>query len=298
MDSKLSAMADPICREVEQLLQQCLKNYTDEGRLRDAASYALMSGGKRVRPLLTYGAADACGQRSEFLTHAAAAVEMIHAYSLVHDDLPSMDDDDLRRGKPTVHIAFDEATAVLAGDALQTMAFEVLANAPGTEQQRIQALICLTQAAGGRGMVSGQMIDIQQVGTEIDLQQLQQMHRRKTGALIRASVKLGGISVLVATADQLAALDGYAQALGLAFQIRDDVIDQISTTEVLGKTQGADRALNKPNYVDLLGLEAAQEQLVELQKTAESALEPFGSNNSSDAEILGLIANFVVQRMH
>jgi geranylgeranyl pyrophosphate synthase len=122
MDSKLSAMADPICRDIEQLLEQCLNTYIDEGRLRNAASYALLSGGKRVRPLLAYGAADACGQRSEFLIHAAAAAEMIHAYSLVHDDLPSMDDDDLRRGKPTLHIAFDEATAVLAGDALQTMA--------------------------------------------------------------------------------------------------------------------------------------------------------------------------------
>ena len=287
-------MAGPICRDVEQLLEQCLNTYIDKGRLRDAASYALLSGGKRVRPLLAYGAADACGNRSEFLVHAATAVEMIHAYSLVHDDLPSMDDDDLRRGKPTLHIAFDEATAVLAGDALQTMAFEVLANAPGTDQQRLRALTCLTAAAGGRGMVSGQMIDIQQVGSEINLEQLQQMHRRKTGALIGASVSLGGISAAGATMAQLSALDEYARAVGLAFQIRDDVIDQISTTEILGKTQGADSALNKPNYIDLLGLEAAQEQLKQLHETALSALQSFGR----DAEILCLIADFVVQRMH
>jgi geranylgeranyl pyrophosphate synthase len=287
-------MADPICREVEQLLEQSLEAYIDSGRLREAANYALMSGGKRIRPLLVYGAAAACGSRSEFLAYAAAAVEMMHAYSLVHDDLPCMDDDDLRRGKPTLHIAYDEATAVLAGDALQSAAYEVLANATGTEQQRLKSLICLAEAAGGRGMVSGQMMDIQQVGAEANLEQLQQMHQRKTGALIRASVNLGGISALEATTAQLDALEKYAQSLGLAFQIRDDVIDQISTTEVLGKHQGADQALNKPTYVDLLGLEAAQEQLDELHKKAKTALEPFGE----DAEILSLIADFVVQRLH
>lgn len=294
MDSKLSAVADPICREVENLLGQFVELYIDEGRLREAASYALMSGGKRVRPLLAYGAAEACGEPSEFLLHAAAALEMVHAYSLVHDDLPCMDDDDLRRGKPTLHIAFDEATAVLAGDALQCMAFEVLANAPGTDEQRTRALVTLSKAAGGRGMVSGQMIDIEQVGKRVNLQQLQEMHLRKTGALISASVNLGAISVPDSTPDQRSALDSYSSALGLAFQVRDDVIDQISTTDVLGKTQGADQALNKPNYVELLGLEGAQEQLVKLHTEAIGALQPLGER----AEILRLIADFVVQRLH
>jgi geranylgeranyl diphosphate synthase, type II len=294
MDSKLSAMADPICREVESLLAQCLDRYINSGRLREAASYAVMSGGKRIRPLLAYGAADACGSRSELLMHGAAAVEMIHAYSLVHDDLPSMDDDDLRRGKPTVHVAFDEATAVLAGDALQNMAYEVLTNAPASDARKLICLQALTEAAGGRGMVSGQMMDIEQVGEQVSLQQLQEMHSHKTGALIRASVRLGGISSTDANSDQLDALDEYAKALGLAFQIRDDIIDQISSTEVLGKTQGADQALNKPNYVDLLGLEAAQEQLEELHERAGEALQSFGEN----ALMLRLIADFVVQRLH
>lgn len=294
MDSRLSAVAEPICREVDKLLEQLLISYIDEGRLRDAASYALTKGGKRVRPLLAYGAAQACGSSSDFLTHAAAAVEIIHAYSLVHDDLPSMDDDDLRRGKPTLHIAFDEATAILAGDALQTMAFEVLANAPGTDEQKLKSLIYLTKAAGGRGMVSGQMIDIQQVGEKVDLDQLEQMHRRKTGALILASVRLGGLSCAEVKDDQLDALEKYAEILGLAFQVRDDIIDQISTTEVLGKTQGADKALDKPNYVDLLGLEVAQKQLNQLQLEALKTIEPF----EEKAETLKLITDFVVQRLH
>lgn len=294
MDSKLSAVADPICREVENLLRQFVEIYLDEGRLREAASYALMSGGKRVRPLLAYGAAEACGSPSEFLPHAAAAVEIIHAYSLVHDDLPCMDDDDLRRGKPTLHIAFDEATAVLTGDALQCLAFEVLANAPGSDKQRTQALVKLSRAAGGRGMASGQMIDIEQVGKKVDLQQLQGMHLRKTGALISASVQLGAISVADSTSDQHNALDNYSRTLGLAFQVRDDIIDQISTTDVLGKTQGADKALNKPNYVELLGLDGAQEELEKLHREAMDALQPLGER----AEILRLIADFVVRRLH
>lgn len=294
MDAKLSAMAEPICREVETLLQDCLNTYIDDGRLREAASYSLLSGGKRIRPLLTYAAAQACGTAGDFMLHSAAAVEIIHAYSLIHDDLPSMDDDDLRRGKPTLHIAYDEATAILAGDALQAMAFEVLSRAPGTEQQRLAGLSCLASAAGGRGMVSGQMIDIEQVGSEVSLEQLQVMHRRKTGALISASVYLGGISVPDSSTEQLTALENYSRALGLAFQIRDDIIDQISSTEVLGKTQGADKALNKPNYVDLLGLEAAEEQLEQLYQTAHSALQGFGDR----AKMLQLITDFVVQRLH
>ncbi len=294
MDNQLSAMAEPVCREVEILLQNCLNTYIDAGRLREAASYSLLSGGKRIRPLLAYAAAEACGTANEFLVHSAASVEIIHAYSLIHDDLPSMDDDDLRRGKPTLHIAFDEATAILAGDALQAMAFEVLCMAPGTEQQKLTGLSCLAEASGGRGMVSGQMIDIEQVGSEVSLEQLQVMHRRKTGALISASVQLGGISVPDSSVDQLTALDHYSRALGLAFQIRDDIIDQISSTEVLGKTQGADKALNKPNYVDLLGLEAAEEQLKQLHQTALSALQGFGDR----AKMLQLITDFVVQRLH
>lgn len=294
MESELSAIADPIRQQIETLLGQCTEQYVDAGQLREAVRYALLNGGKRVRPLLVFAAADACGERSNFLPYAAAAVEAIHAYSLVHDDLPSMDDDDLRRGNPTTHKAFDEATAVLAGDALQTLAFEMLANAPGTDSQIVKCISCLTKACGGRGMVEGQMLDIQQAGGNIDLEALRLMHRRKTGALISASVLLGGLSVANPETAQLNALEDYADALGLAFQIRDDIIDQISSTEVLGKTQGADKALNKPNYVDLLGLEAATEELNSLHQSAKKALMIFGER----AKTLHLISDFVVQRLH
>ena len=278
---------------MESLLEQSTEQFIDSGRLRDAVQYALLNGGKRVRPLLAYGAADACGKRTDFLVHAAAAIEAIHAYSLVHDDLPSMDDDDLRRGKPTTHIAFDEATAVLAGDALQTLAFEILANAPGTDKQIVQSIACLSKASGGRGMVEGQMLDIQQVGGSPDIKELQAMHQRKTGALINASLLLGGISTQ-ANQDQMNALQSFGEAIGLAFQVRDDIIDQISSTEVLGKTQGTDQALNKPNYVDLLGLEAAQTELKKLHQSAAKALELFGEK----AKTLHLISDFVVERLH
>ncbi len=294
MESELSTIADPIRQKIEALLRQCTEQYVDTGQLREAVRYALLNGGKRVRPLLAFAAADACGDRSEYLPYAAAAVEAIHAYSLVHDDLPSMDDDDLRRGKPTIHIAFDEATAVLAGDALQTLAFEILANAPGTDSQIVKSIACLSKASGGRGMVEGQMLDIQQVGDAIDLEALRLMHRRKTGALISASVILGGLSVVDVKSAQLSALEEYADALGLAFQIRDDIIDQISSTEVLGKPQGADQALNKPNYIDLLGLEAATEELNSLHQSAKKALMIFGDS----AKTLHLISDFIVQRLH
>jgi geranylgeranyl diphosphate synthase type II len=205
-----------------------------------------------------------------------------------------MDDDDLRRGKATTHIAFDEATAILAGDALQTLAFEILANSPGTDSQIVKSISCLTKASGGRGMVEGQMLDIQQVGNNIDLDKLRLMHRRKTGALISASVLLGGLSVTNPEPAQLNALEEYAEALGLAFQIRDDIIDQISSTEVLGKTQGADQALNKPNYIDLLGLDGATQELNSLHQSAKKSLMIFGER----ANTLHLISDFVVQRLH
>ena len=294
MNSELLAIADPIRREVEALLDSCADRFVDQGRLRDAVKYALLNGGKRVRPLLVYGAADACGEKSEFRVYAAAAIEAIHAYSLVHDDLPSMDDDDLRRGKPTTHIAFDEATAVLAGDALQSLAFEILANAPATERQIVQSIACLTKASGGRGMVEGQMLDIAQVGGTPDIEQLKAMHQRKTGALINASLMLGGISVAETSDSQFNALTDFGQAVGLAFQIRDDIIDQISSTEVLGKTQGADQALDKPNYLDLLGLEGAQTELKALHRLAAEALIPFKGR----ANTLHLISDFVVERLH
>ena len=294
MNPNLSVIVEPIRREVEKLLEQSADNFIGQGRLRDAVKYALLNGGKRIRPLLTYAAADACGQRSDFLVYAAASVEAIHAYSLVHDDLPSMDDDDLRRGNPTTHIAFDEATAVLAGDALQGLAFEILANAPGSDKQIVQSIACLSQAAGGRGMVEGQMRDIEQVGGKPNLEELQEMHLRKTGALIQASLLLGGISANNTEPEKTAALKDFAQAIGLAFQVRDDIIDQISSTEILGKTQGADQALDKPNYVDLLGLEAAQVELKKLHQSAIEALEIFGDRAST----LHLISDFVVERLH
>ncbi|MBD9504556.1 (2E,6E)-farnesyl diphosphate synthase [Pseudomonas sp. BGr12] len=264
-------------------------------RIYAAMRYSVVNGGKRVRPLLAYAACEALGGEAERADGAACAVELIHAYSLVHDDLPAMDDDDLRRGQPTTHIAFDEACAILAGDGLQALAFEVIGNAqlnPQDAQTRLDMLLALTRAAGSAGMVGGQAIDLESVGRKIDQAALETMHRHKTGALIEASVQLGALASGRANADSLDALRRYAEAIGLAFQVQDDILDVESDTATLGKTQGKDQAHDKPTYPALLGLDAAKAYALALRDQALAALEGFGDN----AEPLRALARYIVER--
>lgn len=264
-------------------------------RLYAAMRYSLFNGGKRVRPLLAYAACEALGGEPERANAAACAVELIHAYSLVHDDLPAMDDDDLRRGQPTTHIAFDEACAILAGDGLQSLAFEVLTDAthnPHDADLRLAMLSALTRAAGPAGMVGGQAIDLGSVGQLLDQNALEIMHRHKTGALIEASVQLGALASGQADEHALKALHAYARAIGLAFQVQDDILDVESDTATLGKTQGKDQAHDKPTYPALLGLDAAKAYALELRDQALHALRPF----DQAAEPLRDLARYIVER--
>jgi len=245
-------------------------------RLHEAMRYACLGGGKRLRPLLVYATGQALGAELEQLDHAAAAVELIHAYSLIHDDLPAMDDDALRRGRPTVHIAFDEATAILAGDALQAVAFEALASAPATAETRIQLVATLARASGPAGMAGGQALDLAATGSSQTLAALEHMHRMKTGALIAAAVRCGALCA-GATPAQMQALARYSAALGLAFQIRDDLLDIEGSAAELGKTPGKDAAQGKPTYPVLLGIDGAQRALqtqVQAMHEALAGLHP------------------------
>ncbi len=264
-------------------------------RLHAAQRYAVLSGGKRLRPLLVYCTGEALGVAVGSLDAPAAAVELIHSYSLVHDDLPSMDDDDLRRGRPTTHRAFDEATAILAGDALQVLAFSLLARdrAPGVSfEARLKMIQILADASGTGGMAGGQALDLSAVGRALSLEDLEAMHRLKTGALIRASVLLAAACAPALTPHEWDALDGYAQDIGLAFQIQDDILDVEGNTQDLGKTIGADAARAKPTYPSVLGLETAKLRARELQRRACDRLAPFGGR----AQILAWLATYVVDR--
>ena len=266
-------------------------------RLYQAMRYSVINGGKRVRPLLVYAACETLGGAPEQASGAACAVELIHAYSLVHDDLPAMDDDDLRRGQPTTHIAFDEAAAILAGDGLQALAFEVLADPARNPQDaatRLDMLASLARAAGPAGMVGGQAIDLGAVGRQLDQPALEVMHRHKTGALIEASVRLGALASGRSDAAALQALQRYARAVGLAFQVQDDILDVESDTATLGKTQGKDQAHDKPTYPALLGLDAAKAYAVQLRDQALAALEAFDPR----ADALRELARYIVARRH
>ncbi|MDW7747501.1 farnesyl diphosphate synthase [Halomonas sp.] len=261
-------------------------------RLEAAMRHGLLVGGKRLRPVLVYAAGRALGAAEDDLDAPAMALELVHAYSLVHDDLPAMDDDDLRRGQPTVHRAFDEATAILAGDALQALAFEVLARAA---HPRLPALLAgLAGAAGRDGMVAGQALDLAAVGGHPDAAALAAMHGHKTGALIRAAVRLGGLVAVDEADPRLAALDAYADAIGLAFQIHDDILDVTGDTATLGKASGADAARAKPTYPSLLGLEGARRRADELVETAVAALAPLGGA----AIPLADLARYMIERDH
>jgi len=264
-------------------------------RLYQAMRYSVTNGGKRVRPLLVYGACETLGGDLNRADGAACAVELIHAYSLVHDDLPAMDDDDLRRGQPTTHKAFDEAAAILAGDGLQSLAFEVLADArrnPQDAHLRLSMITSLAQAAGPAGMVGGQAIDLDSVGIKLDRTALELMHRHKTGALIEVSVKLGALASGQSDELTLKALQSYAQFIGLAFQVQDDILDVESDTTTLGKRQGADIARDKPTYPALLGLDAAKIYALELRDQALHSLRIFDEK----AEPLRALARYIVGR--
>ncbi len=269
------------------------KNHAPE-RLHDAMRYAVLGGGKRVRPLLAFAAGELTQADPAHVERAAAAVECIHAYSLVHDDMPAMDNDVLRRGKPTLHVEFDEATALLAGDALQSLAFTILSAAPlsNVPENQIRMLHILATASGSLGMAGGQAIDLASVGKPLSLPELEFMHILKTGALIRASVNLGALCGQPLDAAATKHLDHYAKCVGLAFQVVDDVLDAEASTATLGKTAGKDAADNKPTYVSLMGLQPAKELAESLREDAHQALSGFGVG----ANRLRQLADYIVKR--
>jgi farnesyl diphosphate synthase len=287
------------CQRVDAALERWLPQPRGpEARLQAAMRYSVIGGGgKRVRPVLVYAAGAALQVPPQQLDGIACAVEIIHAYSLIHDDLPAMDNDDLRRGRPTCHIAYDEATAILAGDALQALAFEILAsdeNLNCAAQTRINMIRLLAEASGSLGMAGGQAIDLAAVGKALTLGELENMHRLKTGALMRASVLLGAMSSVQADKTSLEQLDIYARSVGLAFQIHDDILDVVADTATLGKPQGSDMQQNKPTYPALLGLDGARQLALSQHQQALAALEGFDSR----ADTLRQLSAYIVERGH
>ena len=295
MKASLKSFITQYSLRVNKQLQQNMPSRIPGGeRLLQAMSYSLLSPGKRVRPILAYASAVACGGNTNTpaLDASACALECIHAYSLIHDDLPSMDDDNLRRGEPTCHIAFDEATAILAGDALQCHAFQLLANLETSSKQIVALFRELTHASGALGMVTGQAIDIAMTSRQPNIESLQSMHQLKTGALIEASVCMGAISIGVKDTQKIHNLRNYAKAIGLSFQVQDDILDVVSDTQTLGKTQGSDQERNKPTYVTLLGLKGAQNKAQELHQQALQAIASFGDS----AETLRDLSAYIIER--
>jgi geranylgeranyl diphosphate synthase type II len=285
---------------IEALLQRALRLPGVPASLSEPMAYAVLGGGKRLRPMLAYAAAEAAGGGYSAADYSAAdipacAVELIHAYSLIHDDLPAMDDDVLRRGKPTCHVAFGQAAAILAGDALQALAFELLASSPhlaSGNATRLRMLTELARASGAQGMVAGQAIDVAATGTQLHEIELGHMHALKTGALITASVVLGALSSNVVTPERLAALREFARLTGLAFQIRDDILDVETDSSVSGKQQGKDALHNKPTYTSVLGLGGARTRLREIAEQAEGAVADFGP----EAQNLRALARLMIER--
>lgn len=261
-------------------------------QLHQAMRYAVLDGGKRIRPLLVFATGTLFGAKTSVMAQVAAAVEMIHAYSLIHDDMPCMDNDVLRRGKPTVHIKFGEATALLAGDALQAQAFFVLSNIDDHAELAVKRYRILSEAAGPAGMCGGQAIDLVSVGKQLSVGELEQMHLLKTGALLKASVLLGALSAKSLSPEENRLLENYAKATGLAFQVVDDILDVTASKENLGKTPGKDAMNHKPTYVSLLGLENSKELAEHLRHQAHDALGPFGEK----ADYLRKLADLIVNR--
>ncbi|MEE9552185.1 MAG: farnesyl diphosphate synthase [Gammaproteobacteria bacterium] len=287
-----------------QVYQSCVETALDHWlpaadiqprNLHEAMRYAVLGEGKRIRPVLVYATGEVFGNELNPLNGPACSVEMIHAYSLIHDDLPAMDDDDLRRGRLTCHKAFDEATAILAGDALQALSFHVLAHDPEirvNEKQRIHMIDILARASGSRGMAGGQAIDLAAVGQELNIAELENMHIHKTGALIRASVELGALSIPDIDVDAFDKVSHYAKCIGLAFQVHDDILDIECDTETLGKPQGSDMARNKPTYPNLLGLDGSKEVRKQLHEEALESLSEFDNK----ADPLRWVADYIVLR--
>lgn len=271
----IKAVTEAVRSQVDAALEQRLREASIDASLADAMRYGALLGGKRIRPYLTLTIADICSADKAAALDVACAVECIHAYSLIHDDLPAMDDDDLRRGKPTCHIAFDEATAILAGDALQTLAFELLSAAPLAAvpaQRQLEIIRILAAASGGNGMCGGQALDLAATHQSLSESALERVHRHKTGALIRASAELGVLCGKEQAQPYRSAFAQFADALGLAFQIQDDILDVTASTEILGKPQGSDEQAEKSTYVKLLGLDGARQKLLLLHQQALQSL--------------------------
>jgi len=292
--ARLAAWSEPKLSRVETALSDWV-GVDAPVQLGDAMRYAVLDGGKRLRPMLVFAASEAVGGHAEAALRAACSVELIHAYSLVHDDLPCMDNDVLRRGKPTVHVKFGEADALLAGDALQALAFELLTPDGDAIAPAVQAKLCrlLARAAGSQGMAGGQAIDLASVGLALDEAQLREMHRLKTGALLQGSVEMGAACGNVLAPQALDALREYGAAMGLAFQVVDDILDVIADSETLGKTAGKDAASDKPTYVSLLGLDGARAEARELLVEALAALD---RSTLADTGALRALAHMVVDR--
>jgi geranylgeranyl pyrophosphate synthase len=292
----LKQLLETYAGRVEQALDHYLPSPNIEPtQLHAAMRYATLGGGKRIRAALVYATGEALGADTDDLDAAASAVELIHAFSLVHDDLPSMDNDDLRRGRPTCHRQFDEATALLAGDALQTLAFEVLTTdgeVSGRTRSRLAMVNVLASASGSMGMAGGQALDIEATGQTVNVDQLINIHQLKTGALIHAAVTLGALAADVKDDGINAGLNEYGRCIGLAFQIVDDILDITADTETLGKPQGSDLAANKATFPAIMGLQAARERANSLLETALASLKPLGDNGRSLADL----ARFIVQR--
>jgi len=297
-NNSLSELMPVWLERIESVLDHWLPAATRHPyKLHEAMRYSALDGGKRIRPLLIYATGLASGQNLDELDGPACAVELMHVYSLIHDDLPCMDDDDLRRGKPTSHKAFDEATAVLTGDALQALSFQILSSDPrmttlgGIRSSMIQTL---SSSVGSRGMAGGQAIDLDSVGKELSISELEAMHIHKTGALIRASMRMATLNKPSLPESHVMALDHYAKFVGLAFQIRDDILDVEGDTETLGKQSGADIALNKPTFPGIIGMAASKEQAQRLHQQALESIASFGPQ----ANVLRDIADFIVARIH
>ena len=312
MNPLLASTLTQYQQEINQHLAHSLsqRKVTDE-TLMAAMQHGLLQGGKRIRPFLVYCIGQLLGAEQSELNAAAVAIEAIHAYSLIHDDLPAMDDDDLRRGKPTCHIAFDEASAILAGDALQTLAFETLSDASKTKDisWRLKMINALAKASGDNGMCGGQSLDLAATGKQVSLTGLEQIHAHKTGKLIECAVELGILAAHVDDAAITQPLIKYAKAIGLAFQVQDDILDLTSDTKTLGKPQGSDTALNKSTYPALLGLEGAQKKAQQLIQDAVQALSnlPYTSNSKNNGlvtqksqqqamQLLSDFAHYIVER--
>jgi farnesyl diphosphate synthase len=284
-----------VLARVEAALERYLPEPNVEpAKLHEAMRYAALGGGKRVRPLLVHAAGQLTDARPAALEAASAAIEMIHVYSLVHDDMPCMDDDELRRGKPTVHVKYDEATALLVGDALQSQAFVALSDAAALEARAQTALVReLALASGSLGMAGGQAIDLASVGLTLSRSQLETMHRMKTGALLRAAVRMGALAGAAPDADAMRALDAYAAAVGLAFQVVDDILDVTTDSATLGKTAGKDAKDGKPTYVSIIGLDASRALAAQLRRDAHDALAQFSGRAQRLAELADLVVNRV-----